>query len=159
MPDPLMVKRAQWPLSESSQLDGRPGASHVRRNSRPVRRPSVGRGPTPGVDDSPYIRFAIDQLTRDEEVRDSTHIPRPSASDDYPVERLVHDEGLGYVQRERQPVLEEEEEETEQLEVAEICRDEPGMFELMSLQLFYQLILFDFHRPKHVTSRDYKWVT
>ncbi|KAI6859407.1 hypothetical protein KC334_g21628, partial [Hortaea werneckii] len=27
--------------------------------------------PTPGVDDTPYIRFALDQLTRDEEVRAS----------------------------------------------------------------------------------------
>ncbi|KAK5136144.1 hypothetical protein LTR08_003981 [Meristemomyces frigidus] len=27
--------------------------------------------PTPGVDDTPYIRFALDQLTRDEEVRGS----------------------------------------------------------------------------------------
>ncbi|KAF2674806.1 hypothetical protein BT63DRAFT_435852 [Microthyrium microscopicum] len=30
---------------------------------------------TPGVDDSPYIRFAIDQLTRDEDVRGSRRYP------------------------------------------------------------------------------------
>jgi hypothetical protein len=35
------------------------------------RRNVVGRTATPGVDDMPYIRFAIDQLTRDEEVRGS----------------------------------------------------------------------------------------
>lgn len=33
--------------------------------------------PTPGVDDTPYIRFAIDQLTRDEEVRGSRRYPFP----------------------------------------------------------------------------------
>lgn len=31
--------------------------------------------PTPGVDDTPYIHFALDQLTRDEEVRGSRHYP------------------------------------------------------------------------------------
>ena len=36
--------------------------------------------PTPGVDDTPYIRFAIDQLTRDEEVRGSRRYPLPGAS-------------------------------------------------------------------------------
>ena len=37
-----------------------------------VQRPlSEGSPPTPGVDDTPYIQFAIDQLTRDEEVAGS----------------------------------------------------------------------------------------
>ena len=37
-----------------------------------VRRPiSTVSPPTPGVDDTPYIQFAIDQLTRDEEVAGS----------------------------------------------------------------------------------------
>lgn len=31
--------------------------------------------PTPGVDDTPYIHFALDQLTRDEEVRGSRAYP------------------------------------------------------------------------------------
>ncbi|PMD39237.1 hypothetical protein L207DRAFT_545111 [Hyaloscypha variabilis F] len=51
--------------------------------------------PTP-TDDTPYIRFAIDQLTRDEDIR---AIQRPSShatSDSYPVERIIPDEGLGY---------------------------------------------------------------
>ncbi|KAH9843307.1 Protein of unknown function (DUF3433) [Teratosphaeria destructans] len=42
---------------------------------------------TPGMDDGPYIRFALDQLTRDEEVRGSRgygSYPVPGA---YPVER------------------------------------------------------------------------
>lgn len=51
--------------------------------------------PTPGVDDSPYIRFAIDQLTRDEEVSGAGR-QGSVISVDYPVERIVRDEGLGY---------------------------------------------------------------
>ncbi|KAF2131919.1 hypothetical protein P153DRAFT_334222 [Dothidotthia symphoricarpi CBS 119687] len=60
---------------------------------------------TPGQDTTPYIRFAIDQLTRDEEVRGSRVYPevRPAVvaandDEDYPVERIVPDHGLGYTQ-------------------------------------------------------------
>ncbi|KAE8415094.1 hypothetical protein BDV36DRAFT_263573, partial [Aspergillus pseudocaelatus] len=55
----------------------------------------AGPPPTPGMDDVPYIRFAINQLTREE---DSHSLRRPSsvASEDYPAERLIWDEGLGY---------------------------------------------------------------
>ncbi|KAF9734986.1 hypothetical protein PMIN06_009333 [Paraphaeosphaeria minitans] len=64
---------------------------------------------TPGLDTTPYIRFAIDQLTRDEEVRGSRMYPQghedaPVVSDaepedetDYPVERIVSDDSLGYM--------------------------------------------------------------
>lgn len=57
---------------------------------------------TPGVDDMPYIRFAIDQLTRDEEV---TGVGRHGSvvSADHPVERFVPDEGLGYYTRPAEP--------------------------------------------------------
>ncbi|OKL62779.1 hypothetical protein UA08_01859 [Talaromyces atroroseus] len=55
-------------------------------------------GTTPGVDDSPYLRFAIDQLTRDEEVAGvGRHGSVVSA--DYSVERIVPDENLGYYYR------------------------------------------------------------
>ncbi|KAL8995742.1 MAG: hypothetical protein Q9188_006738 [Gyalolechia gomerana] len=52
--------------------------------------------PTPGVDDTPYIQFAIEQLTRDEEVHQeltsrSHGAPRHHS---YPVDRLVPDERL-----------------------------------------------------------------
>ncbi|CAK3791784.1 hypothetical protein DOTSEDRAFT_83474 [Lecanosticta acicola] len=42
--------------------------------------------PTPGVDDSPYIHFALDQLTRDEEVRGSRRYPgiAPGIDGNYP---------------------------------------------------------------------------
>ncbi|KAG5301313.1 DUF3433 superfamily domain-containing protein [Histoplasma ohiense] len=51
--------------------------------------------PSPGVDDMPYIRFAIDQLTRDEELLgEGRH--GSVVSTEYPVERIIPDEGLGY---------------------------------------------------------------
>jgi hypothetical protein len=53
--------------------------------------------PTPSVDDTPYIRFALDQLTRDEEVGISPGrlITGPSTYA-YPVEPPVRDQGLDY---------------------------------------------------------------
>jgi hypothetical protein len=60
---------------------------------------------TPGVDETPYIRFAIDQLTRDEEVRGSRHYAGNDNSDDiddYPVDRIVPDEGLGYMAKQKE---------------------------------------------------------
>lgn len=52
---------------------------------------------TPGVDDSPYLRFAIDQLARDEEVAGvGRHGSVVSTRSDYPVKRVVPDENLGY---------------------------------------------------------------
>ncbi|OCL04820.1 hypothetical protein AOQ84DRAFT_225530 [Glonium stellatum] len=56
---------------------------------------------TPGVDPVPYIRFAIDQLTRDEEVRGSRQYALGN-DDDYPVERIIPDEGLGYNENEQE---------------------------------------------------------
>ncbi|KAF2757598.1 hypothetical protein EJ05DRAFT_476831 [Pseudovirgaria hyperparasitica] len=59
---------------------------------------SISPSTTPGLDDTPYIRFAIDQLTRDEEVRGSRHyqgVPEDSNAS-YPVDRVISDEGLGY---------------------------------------------------------------
>ncbi|KAI1936098.1 hypothetical protein LOZ57_006810 [Ophidiomyces ophidiicola] len=52
--------------------------------------------PTPGVDDTPYIRFAIDQLTRDEELHGRGRRGTVASTDDYPVERVMPDEALGY---------------------------------------------------------------
>ncbi|PGH00045.1 hypothetical protein AJ79_08316 [Helicocarpus griseus UAMH5409] len=51
--------------------------------------------PTPGTDDMPYIRFAIDQLTRDEELSGQGR-HGSVVSTEYPVERIVPHEGLGY---------------------------------------------------------------
>lgn len=57
---------------------------------------------TPGVDDTPYIRFAIDQLTRDEELLGS-RVQRAPSEESYPVDRIISDEGLGYFGHDRQP--------------------------------------------------------
>ncbi|KAL9579854.1 MAG: hypothetical protein Q9212_004851 [Teloschistes hypoglaucus] len=65
-------------------------SSHKPWNQEPIS-PS-----TPGVDDTPYIQFAIEQLTRDEEVNEAMK-PRLHTSpsqDSYPVERIIPDERL-----------------------------------------------------------------
>lgn len=50
---------------------------------------------TPGLDDTPYIRYAIEQLTRDEEpLRRGRQGEASDAS--YSVDRIIPDEGLGY---------------------------------------------------------------
>lgn len=62
--------------------------------------------PTPDVDDTPYIRYAIDMITAHEEqlqpfprsTPTSQHTTPLRSSDEYPVERLIPDEGLGYVE-------------------------------------------------------------
>jgi hypothetical protein len=51
--------------------------------------------PTPDNDDAPYIRNALDMITGDVPIRG----PWIRMSEEsYPVDRIVHDEGLGYVQ-------------------------------------------------------------
>ena len=55
---------------------------------------------TPGLDDTPYIRFAIDQLTRDEELLGPRRQDVGSEAS-YPVDRIIPDEGLGYYGHER----------------------------------------------------------
>lgn len=70
--------------------------------------------PTPGVDDTPYIRFAIEQLTRDEEVRGSRQYTTVNRPEPYPVERVVSNEGLDYmVPEERQSYVSRTEERVE----------------------------------------------
>lgn len=64
----------------------------------------AGPAPTPGLDDSPYVRFAIDQLTRDEEVGVPQRHDSVSTNQDYPTDRLVWDQGLGYFIRARTPI-------------------------------------------------------
>ncbi|KAL8667214.1 MAG: hypothetical protein Q9202_000787 [Teloschistes flavicans] len=62
-------------------------SSHKPLNKEPIS-PS-----TPGVDDTPYIQFAIEQLTRDEEVNEARLLASPSR-ESYSVERIVPDERL-----------------------------------------------------------------
>ncbi|KAF7169683.1 hypothetical protein CNMCM6106_004523 [Aspergillus hiratsukae] len=62
----------------------------------------AGRSPTPGTDDLPYIRFAINQLTREEE---PSSLSRQSsvASVEYPPQPLVWDAALGKFTRPSKP--------------------------------------------------------
>ncbi|KAF2877012.1 hypothetical protein BDV95DRAFT_601425 [Massariosphaeria phaeospora] len=75
------------------------------KNSQRREMDSESLATTPGADNTPYIRFAIDQLTRDEDVRGSRQYPRVApavvAEEDYPVERIVSDNGLGYMAQEQ----------------------------------------------------------
>ncbi|MCJ1356704.1 MAG: hypothetical protein MMC33_006699 [Icmadophila ericetorum] len=72
--------------------------------------------PTPGVDDTPYIQFAIDQLTRDEELLGRSR-PHPGAAptEDSFSERRVTRDGESVVppEQERGSAREEEQEEEE----------------------------------------------
>jgi hypothetical protein len=52
--------------------------------------------PTPNTDDTPYIRFAIDQLTRDEEVGGPRSQSTAASSESYPVDRIVPTTVLPY---------------------------------------------------------------
>ncbi|KAF2271004.1 hypothetical protein CC78DRAFT_527957 [Lojkania enalia] len=82
----------------STIVEERPETQEGGRSYKQVDMDSQSLATTPGEDDTPYIRFAIDQLTRDEEVRGSRMYPSaaPPEDEDYPVERVVSDEGLGY---------------------------------------------------------------
>lgn len=61
----------------------------------PVRDRYAGREQTPGMDDSPYIRFAINQLTREGE-----EPPRQSEESEFePAEQVVWDGSLGHFVR------------------------------------------------------------
>lgn len=56
--------------------------------------------PTPTMDDTPYIRFAIDQLTRDEEIAANR---ASSQSSEYPVERIIPgNTGFAYMSPEKE---------------------------------------------------------
>ncbi|THC90529.1 hypothetical protein EYZ11_010013 [Aspergillus tanneri] len=86
-------------------VEDRPVHTSPMSNSTSRQMPSdsyAGPAPTPGVDDSPYIRFAIGQLTRNEEVG-SLSRQSSVASSESRVERLVWDEGLGYFVRSSSP--------------------------------------------------------
>ncbi|KAF2034402.1 hypothetical protein EK21DRAFT_97499 [Setomelanomma holmii] len=89
----------------STIAEERPGTQETRNSQLRAEMDAESNATTPGQDTTPYIRFAIDQLTRDEEVRGSRVYPqveRPiEEEEDYPVERIVSDDGLGYMAREQ----------------------------------------------------------
>ncbi|KAH7078572.1 hypothetical protein FB567DRAFT_631895 [Paraphoma chrysanthemicola] len=85
----------------STIAEERPGTQETRNSQLRAEMDAESNATTPGQDTTPYIRFAIDQLTRDEEVRGSRVYPQPERpieeEEDYPVERIVSDDGLGYM--------------------------------------------------------------
>ncbi|KAI4653728.1 hypothetical protein J4E93_001495 [Alternaria ventricosa] len=96
-------ERPQSPAVSTIAEESRPDTRDARR-SQSYNMDAESQVTTPGQDTTPYIRFAIDQLTRDEEVRGSRIYPevRPEDDeDDYPVDRIVHDNGLGYMAQEQ----------------------------------------------------------
>jgi hypothetical protein len=89
----------------STIAEERPGTQETRHSQLRPDMDAESNATTPGQDTTPYIRFAIDQLTRDEEVRGSRIYPQVEhpgeEEDDYPVERIVPDYGLGYMAQEQ----------------------------------------------------------
>ncbi|KZM23279.1 hypothetical protein ST47_g5601 [Ascochyta rabiei] len=103
------IPRGQLQQPHAAHLQGRPISTITEeRRSMDTRRRSTmdseSQATTPGQDTTPYIRFAIDQLTRDEEVRGSRVYPeiRQRDEEDYPVERIISDDGLGYMAQEQE---------------------------------------------------------
>jgi hypothetical protein len=77
--------------------------------------------PTPGVDDTPYIHFALDQLTRDEEVRGSRRYPgvAPGIDGDYPYDAAQEAHWPSPLQSHRQHQYQEVAQEEGQLHQGE----------------------------------------
>ncbi|KAJ5116324.1 hypothetical protein N7456_000672 [Penicillium angulare] len=113
------VPRQQQPTAQDLGSPRPPTTSTVRfgedriarispKSDETVRRvPSeyAGPAPTPGLDDTPYVQFALNQLTREEEAHGPTRQDSVSTTmDEYPADRLVWDEGLGYFTRTRTPI-------------------------------------------------------
>jgi len=70
----------------------------ARASERPIFDELDSAPPTPDIDDTPYIRYAIDALTRDEDLKRSQISRTANSEDSYPVDRVIPDQGLGYVQ-------------------------------------------------------------
>ncbi|KAF2485995.1 hypothetical protein BDY17DRAFT_69234 [Neohortaea acidophila] len=100
------VRRKPVPstVMESPPLDGLP-ASHEYIDPDRARSSVLGDiereggGASPDIDDTPYIRFAIDQLTRDEEVKGSRVYPHggPYDTEEYDAPRQQLDTGVRFV--------------------------------------------------------------
>ena len=116
--------------NEQHRIPRKPVSSSSSSEGTIVRRPvsEVISPPTPGVDDTPYIQFAIDQLTRDEEVAGSQ---QPGSSASYPVERIIPDEGLGYYgAKQQRPPLRPQDRRTES--PRKFCSSHPQLTRALS---------------------------
>ena len=118
-PSRISLPIVQQPQVDSEMtLPARPGAvqptrlttrNNGQRQSRTLSSFERMSPPTPGVDDSPYIRFAIEQLTRDEDVmghgrHDSVASKRPATMRPVPAETPEEPAVVGPPpQRQQQP--------------------------------------------------------
>ncbi|KAI4165290.1 MAG: hypothetical protein LQ342_001158 [Letrouitia transgressa] len=93
------------PLIHETPAPGRTAQGHIIKR-KPVSSESTSSPrsaddeivspPTPGFDDTPYIQFALEQLTRDEEVNKALRpeMRNAASQDSYPVERLFPEQVL-----------------------------------------------------------------
>lgn len=105
----------QYGQSSQPTAGERPFSTIAEERERPetaAAMDSASVATTPGQETTPYIRFAIDQLTRDEEVRGTRMYPMDdepvqqqssyhNQDEEYPVERIVSNDSLGYMEREQ----------------------------------------------------------
>lgn len=110
--DEKLVRRK--PVGSSSPSSG---ASPVEQKSlktqqRDLRMDPYSPSTTPGIDETPYIRFAIDQLTRDEEVRGSRHYvggdEDEDEEEDFTTDIIVPDSGQKPMLSDRDMALQKE---------------------------------------------------
>ncbi|KAJ5114835.1 hypothetical protein NUU61_000594 [Penicillium alfredii] len=102
-PRPATASTVRFGEENIARISPNSEETHSDETARRIPSDYAGPAPTPGLDDSPYVRFAIDQLTRDGANRASRQ-GSLSSREDYPVDRLVWDEGLGYFTRTRTPL-------------------------------------------------------
>ncbi|KAJ5780399.1 hypothetical protein N7457_005559 [Penicillium paradoxum] len=101
-PTSSTVRFGEERISRISPLSDRTASEETARR---VPSDYAGPPPTPGLDDTPYVRFAIDQLTQDRARGIQRHDSvSTTTTGDYPNDRLVWDEGLGYFTRTRTPI-------------------------------------------------------
>lgn len=67
--------------------------------------------PTPEGDNRPYIQYALDQITRNDARGSLPPFAADDDDDDYTVERVIPDEGLGYMAKEKEREKEREKEQ------------------------------------------------
>lgn len=102
---PPTASTVRFGEDQVSQLRSESEATGSDETARRVPSDYAGPAPTPGLDDSPYVRFAIDQLTQDRSRGVTRHDSlSTTTTGDYPTDRMVWDEGLGYFTRTRTPL-------------------------------------------------------
>ncbi|OGE54249.1 hypothetical protein PENARI_c006G05551 [Penicillium arizonense] len=105
-PRPPTSSTVRFGEDRVAQISAKSDGTGSDETARRVPSDYAGPAPTPGLDDSPYVRFAIDQLTQDRArgVSRQDSLSTTTTGDEYPNNQLVWDEGLGYFTRTRTPL-------------------------------------------------------